>query len=240
MNRRVVDREFSPDSVASSGDAGRRLPRAAGRDRPRFFAVAALGVCAVLVLVAAGCASKVRYIKDEADFQQQVIQAKQPILVDFFKAGCASCMFLDPVLDQLAEEYDGRVVVAKFELMRFWLEITSISLWKQYRIGLYPTVVLFVDGQEKKRWAVDYFPDNYRKVLTKIVGAPVPKKAPVESSKPPVAETAPVENDESQVAETASVDNEESPVADMAPLEDEESPDADAVPVESEASPGTS
>lgn len=227
MDRRGVDRGFALDSVASSGDAGRCLPRAAGRARPRVLAVAALSVCAVLVLAAAGCSGKVRYIKDEADFQEQVIQAKQPILVDFFKAGCASCMFLDPVMDELAEEYDGRVVVAKFELMRFWLEITSISLWKQYRIGLYPTVVLFVDGQEKKRWAVDYFPDNYRKVLTEIVGPPAPKKAPDESPKPPVADTAPVGNNASRVA-------------DMAPLKDEESPGADTVPVESEESPGTS
>ena len=227
MDRRVVDRRFLPESVASPDDVGRCLPRAAGRARPRSLAVAALSVCAVLVLAAAGCSGKVRYINGEADFQEQVIQAKQPILVDFFKAGCASCMFLDPVMDQLAEEYDGRVVVAKFELMRFWLEVTSISLWKQYRIGLYPTVVLFVDGQEKKRWAVDYFPEDYRKVLTKIVGPPALKKAPDESPKPPVASTAPVAS-------------EASPVADTAPVEDRESPDADTVPVESEASPGTS
>jgi len=205
MDRRGVVRGFSLDSVASSGDAGRCLPRAAG---------ACLLASALLVFLGGGCGvSALRPLKNEAEFREEVAQAKQPLMVEFVKGGCPTCGLLDSGLARLSQEYSGRVVFVRFEILTSWLAVTSPALQKQYRIGMYPTVVLLVNGEEKHRWALEYDLAKYRKVLNEIVGAPAAEKDPVESIKPPVADAPPVKN--------------------------EASSDADTVPVEREASPGT-
>jgi thioredoxin 1 len=150
---------------------------------------AALLACAGLALAAGGCGPlKFNQINDEQKFEEQVLKADKPVLVDFFKGGCAACMVLDPLMDELAEEYKDRVVFAKFELMRFWLEITSFPIWWKYHIVLYPTVVLFVNGKEKKRWVANYLGFSYRKVLDEVAGLPVPNKKPPAATAPPSGE----------------------------------------------------
>jgi thioredoxin 1 len=144
-----------------------------------------LAACAVLVLVAAGCgASKARLIRSEEEFNDVVLKADRPVLVEFYKGGCAGCLFLDPCMDQLADEYRDCVLFTKFELETFWMKITCPPLWKRYHIGLFPTVLLFVNGKEKKRWAVNYSRDAYRQVLEDVLGAAIPKEAPPKSEGP--------------------------------------------------------
>jgi thioredoxin 1 len=147
---------------------------------------AALLACAVLALVAGGCGpAKFSRIANEKDFEDYVLRSDRPVLVDFYKGGCASCMVLDPLMDELAEEYKGRVVFAKFELMRFWLEVTCLPIWWKYHIVLYPTVVLFVNGKEKKRWVANYFGFSYRKALDEVAGLSAPKSMPSGARAPP-------------------------------------------------------
>ena len=144
---------------------GRRVPRRA-----------ALVACAMGVFVAGGCgSSRLAIIRDEATFNEQVLKADRPIVVEFSKGGCLWCLFVDSSLDPLVGEYQGRVRFARFELVDAWGKITSEALWKRYRIGLYPTVILFVDGRARKRWVVDYNADHYRKVLDETTGPPTPK-----------------------------------------------------------------
>jgi len=167
-------------------------------NRRRLLHATGLVAYAILVLAAGGCgASRLKPIRNETEFQEQVLKANGPVLVDFFKGGCALCMFLDPAMDQLYEEYKDRVMFTKFELMRFWLEITCEPIRRRYRIGLYPTVVLFVNGEEKKRWVVDYNMDNYRKVLDEAAGAPTPKTTPPGDAAPPITKMTPIETGES-------------------------------------------
>jgi len=173
MDRRVAARGFFPDSRMAADGAGRRRSRAVG---------ACLLASALPVLLAGGCGGgNLIHVKDEADFQQQVIQAKKPVVVDFYKGGCPTCWLLDPTLDQLADEYRGLVTFARFELMMPYFLITSDALQKKYHIGLFPTVVLIVGGEEKKRWPMNYVIDDYRKVLNELVGAPAPKESKAEN-----------------------------------------------------------
>ena len=173
---------------------------------PRAFLVsgpqlplAALGpmACVVLILVAVGgCGpAKFKQVATENEFDEEVLKADKPVVVDFFTGGCASCMFLDGTMDELCTEYDGRVKFVKIELMRFWLEVSCPEIQKRYRIGLYPTVVLFVNGQEKKRWVAQYSTDKYRTRLNEVApakpaGTPestpaTPPAAPPETKIPP-------------------------------------------------------
>ena len=110
----------------------------------------------------------------EGNFEREVLQASEPVLVDFYKGGCPTCLMLNPGLDQLAEEYQGRVLLAKFQLMTAYLVTTSVEIKKKYDIAFFPTVLLFVNGEEKRRWVMHYEMDDYRKALDEVAGPPLP------------------------------------------------------------------
>src|ERR1035437_3975044 len=75
--------------------------------------VAGLVACAILCVVAGGCGGdKMTPIGNAAEFQE-VLKADRPVLVDFYKGGCPTCILLGPTMDKLVEEYKGRVIVAK-------------------------------------------------------------------------------------------------------------------------------
>ena len=134
---------------------------------------AALVAGALFTLAAGGCGGgNVMPLADRVDFQQQVLRSPKPVLVDFYKGGgCPTCQIVYPILDQLADEYRGRVVFTKFEAMTGLFQTTS-TLSEKYDIRYFPTVVLFVNGQERKRFILDYNIDNYRQALNDAMHAP--------------------------------------------------------------------
>jgi thiol-disulfide isomerase/thioredoxin len=143
----------------------------------RRGAVLGVIVCALAVLVAAGCSPNVRMLRNEAEVRDLIATADKPVLIDFFKGGCASCMFLEGIIDTLGDEYQGRAIVARYELMRFWFQPTSWPLVMEYGIGLYPTAILFVNGKEQKRWTMYYFIGTYRRALDEAIGS-LPARPP--------------------------------------------------------------
>ena len=146
--------------------------------RPRASA-AALGA-AVLVLAAAGCASHANVTRtSQADeFQREVIQADKPVLVEFYKQGCATCVALDATFDELATEYEGRVKFVRFQLMTFLFGVDAPEIKEAYDITFFPTVLLFVKGQERHRWVMHYSKADYRKALEEVAGAAAGTKPP--------------------------------------------------------------
>ncbi len=118
-----------------------------------------------------GCSSQnLNQIKDQNDFDRLLIQSKQPVLVDFYKDGCPTCVILEPKLVKLAEEYQGRVTFTRFKLMEAYFAVKAPDLKERYDISYFPTVILFVDGQEKTRWVLSYDMEKYRQVLDETVG----------------------------------------------------------------------
>jgi len=90
---------------------------------------------------------------NEDIFQSEVLNAAVPVIVDFSAVWCGPCKMLDPVVQQLAGEWNGKIKVVKVDVDH------NPNLAMQYQVMSVPTLVLFVDGQPKERM-IGFKPKN--------------------------------------------------------------------------------
>ena len=81
----------------------------------------------------------------EDTFQTEVIDSAEPVLVDFSAVWCGPCKMLDPVVKQLAGEWDGKVKVVKIDADQ------NPNILMQYSVLGIPTLLFFKDGEIKER-----------------------------------------------------------------------------------------
>lgn len=77
----------------------------------------------------------------DATFEQEVIKSSLPVLVDFWAPWCGPCLMVAPVIEQIAETYQGRLKVVKVNVD----ENPGVSA--RYQIMSIPTLILFKGGQ---------------------------------------------------------------------------------------------
>ncbi len=78
---------------------------------------------------------------DDANFDQTVLQAKTPVLVDFWAPWCRPCIMAAPVLEELAEEYAGRITIAKLDVDQ------NARTAVKYGIMAIPNLIIFKKGK---------------------------------------------------------------------------------------------
>jgi thioredoxin 1 len=81
----------------------------------------------------------------EGTFQKEVLDAALPVLVDFTAVWCQPCKMLDPVVKQLAEDWDGKVKIFKLDVD------DNPQLAMDYQVMGVPTLMLFKSGQPVER-----------------------------------------------------------------------------------------
>ncbi len=78
---------------------------------------------------------------DDSNFDQMVLQAEKPLLVDFWAVWCKPCLMVAPILDELAEEYDGRISFVKVDVDQ------NPKTAAKYSIMSIPTLLIFKNGE---------------------------------------------------------------------------------------------
>ena len=78
---------------------------------------------------------------DDNNFDQIVLQAKAPVLVDLWAPWCRPCLMIAPILDELAEEYNGRLSIVRLDVDQ------NPRTASKYGIMSIPTLLIFKEGK---------------------------------------------------------------------------------------------
>ena len=82
----------------------------------------------------------------DANFQNEVLDSDQPVLVDFWAEWCMPCRMLAPTIDEIAGEFEGKVKVGKVDTD------SNRDVSVKYGITAIPTVLLFKNGEIAKKF----------------------------------------------------------------------------------------
>ena len=75
------------------------------------------------------------------NFEEEVLNSELPVLVDFFADWCGPCKMMAPIIEKLAEEYEGKLKVGKCNTD------DNMPVAQKYRVASIPTFIIFKGGQ---------------------------------------------------------------------------------------------
>jgi thioredoxin 1 len=78
---------------------------------------------------------------DESNFESEVIDSQTPVLVDFYSDTCGPCKKMEPILAEVATEYQGSLKVARIDVLR------APHLAQKYQISSIPVFMVFKEGK---------------------------------------------------------------------------------------------
>jgi thioredoxin 1 len=93
---------------------------------------------------------------NDGSFEEIVLRSSLPVLVDFWAPWCGPCLITGPILEDLAKEFEGRLLVTKFNVDE------GSHTPAQYGIMAIPTLIVFKDGKEVDR-VIGAFPKHVLK-----------------------------------------------------------------------------
>ncbi|HEX4998502.1 MAG TPA: thioredoxin [Terriglobia bacterium] len=100
----------------------------------------------------------------DTNFESEVLQSAEPVLIDFWAAWCAPCRALAPTVDAIADQYHGRVKVGKLDVDN------NAATASRFSIRGIPTLLVFKGGQVKEQIVGAVGKDVIAKALDKHLG----------------------------------------------------------------------
>ena len=96
------------------------------------------------------------------NFESEVLNSDQPVLVDFWAEWCMPCRMIAPTIEELADEYNGKVKVGKLDTD------ANRNVPMQYGISAIPTVILFHNGEVVQKFVGVSSKDDFKAELDKV------------------------------------------------------------------------
>ena len=95
----------------------------------------------------------------DSDFKTQVLESKEPVVVDFWAPWCAPCRIVSPIIDELGKEYEGKLKVGKMNVDE------NPKVAGEYGIMSIPSIVFFKNGQPVRTMIGAQSKENYKEEI---------------------------------------------------------------------------
>lgn len=99
----------------------------------------------------------------KSNFESEVLNANEVVLVDFWASWCGPCQMVSPVIDEIAEEYRGKLKVGKVNVDE------ESELASKFAVVSIPTVIIFKNGKVAERMVGAYSKDAYEDIIEKYI-----------------------------------------------------------------------
>lgn len=143
--------------------------------------IAWLSLCLLMLGALASCGRSNPYIESatshdspflgkvgDADFDKEVLQHGQPVLVDFWATWCGPCLTMAPIVEELAQEHTDRVKFVKMDVDQ------NPETARAYGISAIPTFIVFHEGKEVTRYTGSTSKRGLESMLEQVAGVKGP------------------------------------------------------------------
>ncbi|MBF8250030.1 MAG: thioredoxin 1 [Candidatus Levybacteria bacterium] len=101
----------------------------------------------------------------DQSFKQEVLESSQPVMVDFWAPWCGPCRITGPIIDELAQEFAGKVKIGKVNVDE------NSQTAGQYGVMSIPSIVFFKNGQPVKTMVGAQSKENYKQEIEQLLGS---------------------------------------------------------------------